>query len=48
MRPWVDGYEERMWKPPLRMFELMEAWIINSGGEEKMMGVTGGARVVLG
>ena len=38
-KSWVDGSEERMWKPSLRI--CLEARII-SGGEGKVMGVIGG------
>ena len=43
----MDGSEERMWKPSLRIhFELVEAQIISSG-EGKVMGVMGEMGVVL-
>ena len=36
----MDGSEERMWKPSLRIrFELVLAWIISSG-EGKVLGIT--------
>ena len=42
-RSWVDGSEERMWKPSSKdLFEAVESRIIGSG-EGKVMGVMGGA-----
>ena len=42
MRSWVDGSEERMWKPSsMDPFESVEAQIIS--GERKVMGVMGRA-----
>ena len=41
-RSWVDGSEERMWKPSKDPSESAEAQIISSG-EGKVMGVKGGA-----
>ena len=43
----MNGSEERMWKPSLRIRLSRRRPMIISSGEGKVMGVMGGAGVVL-